>query len=76
MSEQNADQLEGAHPRVGALTGINVHTAAATLFIENAGCKPGSNPNASPCLGGVVRALILEGQHPVGLLEDGIPNLP
>jgi len=74
MREQVADRLEGAHSHVGALTGIDRRTRAATLLVENAGCKPGANPNVSPCLGGVVRALILEGRHPIGLLEDGIPN--
>jgi hypothetical protein len=74
MREELADRLEGAHPHVGALTGIERTTRGATLFIENKGCKPGPNLNASPCLGGRARALILEGRHPVGLLEDGIPN--
>jgi hypothetical protein len=69
-----ADQLEGAHPHVEALTGISQRTRATSLFIENVGCTPGPNLNSSPCLGGRVRALILEGQHPVGLLEDAIPN--
>jgi hypothetical protein len=75
MSEAAADRLEGAHPHVGALTGMDRQTSVATLFIQNAGCKPGANLNTSPCLGGTVRALILEGRHPVGLLEDGIPSV-
>jgi hypothetical protein len=74
MREETADRLEDAHPHIGALTGIDRETRTATLFIENAGCKPGPNLNTSPCLGGVVRDLIVEGQHPVGLLEDGITN--
>jgi hypothetical protein len=74
MSQDVADRLQGTHPHVGALTGINVATPAATLFIENSGCKPGGNLNAGPCLGGHVRALIIEGRHPIGLLEDAIPN--
>ena len=69
-----ADRLEGAHAHVGALTGISRNTRTVTLFIENIGCKPVGNPNTSPCLGGVVRDLIVEGKHPVGLLEDGITN--
>jgi hypothetical protein len=68
------DRIEGARPYVNALTGIDLSTRTATLFIENRGCKPGANLNSSLCLGGVVRDLILEGRHPVGLLEDGVPN--
>jgi hypothetical protein len=74
MREDVADRLERSHPHVHALTGIARGTRHATLFIENRGCKPGPNLNASPCLGGVVRNLILEGRHPVGLMEDGIPH--
>jgi hypothetical protein len=74
MRQGTADRLEGAHPYVHALTGIGRSTRRATLFIENTGCKPGPNLNTSPCLGGVVRNLILEGRHHVGLLEDGIPH--
>ena len=71
MREDVADRLEHAHPHVEALTGIYRATRTASLFVENAGCKPGPNLNASPCLGGRVRSLILEGRrHPVGLLED------
>jgi hypothetical protein len=74
MREDLADRLERAHPHVEALTGIYRATRAASLFVENAGCKPGPNLNASPCLGGRVRSLILEGRrHPVGLLEDAFP---
>jgi hypothetical protein len=74
MRQNEADRLEGAHPYVHALTGIDRHTRTAALFIENIGCTPGANLNASPCLGGHVTGLILEGRrHPVGLLEDGIP---
>jgi hypothetical protein len=73
LRQDVADRLEGAHAYVHALTGIDRSTPTASLLIENAGCKPGANPNTSPCLGGVVKALILEGRHPVGLLEDGIP---
>jgi hypothetical protein len=74
MPQKEADRLEGAHPYIHALTGIDRHTPTAALFIENSGCKPGANLNASPCLGGHVRGIILEGRrHPVGLLEDGIP---
>ena len=74
MRQDVADRLEGAHPYIHALTGIDLSTRTATLFIENKGCRPGPNLNTSPCLGGVVRCLILEGRHPVGLLEDGVPN--
>jgi hypothetical protein len=74
MRESVVDRLERSHPYIHALTGFERRTRAATLFVENAGCKPGANLNASPCLGGRVRTLILEGQHPVGLLEDAIPN--
>jgi hypothetical protein len=74
MRQALADRIEGARAHVGALTGIALSTRTARLFIENKGCKPGPNLNSSPCLGGIVRALILEGRHPVGLLEDGIPN--
>jgi hypothetical protein len=74
MRQAVADRLEGAHAHVGALIGISHSTSTATLFVENAGCKPVANPNTSPCLGGVVRDLIVEGKHPVGLLEDGIAN--
>ena len=74
MRERVADRLEGAHPHVAALTGIDRATRAANLFVENAGCKPGPSLNTSPCLGGRVRSLILEGRrHPVGLLEDAFP---
>src|SRR2546429_906935 len=74
MPEDPADRLEGAHPHVEALTGIYRAKRTASLFVENAGCKPGPNLNASPCLGGRVRSLILEGRrHPVGLLEDAFP---
>jgi hypothetical protein len=82
MREDVADRLEGAHSHVEALTGIYRATRVASLFVENAGCKPGPNLNASPCLGGRVRSLILEGRRdPVGLLEDafpvdGYPGLP
>ena len=74
MRESVVDRLEQDHPYIHALTGFERRTRAATLFVENAGCKPGPNLNASPCLGGRVRALILEGRHPTGLLEDAIPN--
>jgi hypothetical protein len=74
MRQGVADRLEGAHAHVHALTGIDLSTRRASLFVENRGCKPGPNPNTSPCLGGVVRNLILEGRHPVGLLEDGVPD--
>ena len=74
MRQDLADRLQGTHAYVGALTGINVETPSATLFIENRGCKPGRSLNASPCLGGRVRALIIEGRHSIGLLEDAIPN--
>lgn len=50
MRQKEADRLEGAHPYVHALTGIDRHTPTASLFIENVGCKPGANLNASPCL--------------------------
>jgi hypothetical protein len=74
MRQEEADRLEGAHPYIHALTGIDRGTRTANLFIENAGCKPGTNLNASPCLGGHVTDLILESaRHPVGLLEDAIP---
>jgi hypothetical protein len=73
MHQALVDKLERAHPHIHALTGIYHKTRTAILFIENAGCKPGANLNASPCVGGHVRSLILEGRHPVGLLEDGIP---
>ena len=74
MRQEEADRREGAHPYIHALTGINRGTRTANLFIENAGCKPGANLNASPCLGGHVTDLILEdARHPVGLLEDAIP---
>ncbi len=73
MREEVADRLERAHPYIHALTGIDIQRRTATLFIGNAGCKPGVNLNASPCLGGVVAYLILEGKHPVGLLEDAFP---
>jgi hypothetical protein len=72
IRQARADRLEGAHAHVGALTGISRRTKAATLFVENAGCKPVGNPNTSPCLGGLVSDLIVEGHHPVGLLEDGL----
>jgi len=72
MRQAMADRLEGAHARVGALTGISRSRGTGTLFIENIGCTPVGNPNTSPCLGGVVRDLIVEGKHPIGLLEDGV----
>jgi hypothetical protein len=74
MRQNVADRLQGSHPRVGALTGIDIPTPSATLFIENSGCKPGRKLDTSPCLGGRVRALIVEGRHTVGLLEDAVPN--
>jgi hypothetical protein len=74
MRQADSDRLEGAHPFVGALTGIDLPTRTATLFIDNAGCRPGANLNTSPCLGGHVTDLIVEGRHPVGLLEDGFPS--
>jgi hypothetical protein len=74
MRQEKADRLEGAHAYIHALTGIDHGTRTANLFVENAGCKPGANLNASPCLGGHVTVLILEdARHPVGLLEDAIP---
>jgi hypothetical protein len=74
MRQAVADRMEGAHAYVRALTGIDLSTRVGTLFIENKGCKPGANLNSSPCLGGRVRNLILEGRRPIGLLEDGVPG--
>jgi hypothetical protein len=72
-----ADGLERRHAYVHALTGISYSTRSADLFIENIGCKsarPGGDPERTPCLGGHVRSLIVEGRHPVGLLRDVFPN--
>ena len=74
MSEVAADRLEGAHPHVGVLTGIKRRTRSATLFVENSGCKQ-VDLGTSPCRGGRVRELVLEGRHRVGLLADGYPAL-
>jgi hypothetical protein len=77
LSQRAADRLERRHAYAHALTGISFDTRAAELVIENVGCKPatpGGDPERTPCLGGYVRSLIVEGHHPVGLLEDGFPN--
>jgi hypothetical protein len=77
MLQRVADGLERHHAYVYALTGIGYNTRSADLFIENVGCKlarPGGNPASTPCLGGHVRSLILEGHHPVGLLRDRFPS--
>jgi hypothetical protein len=73
MTQRVADGLERHHAYVHALTGISYSTRSADLFIENIGCKsarPGGDPERTPCLGGHVRSLIVEGRHPVGLLRD------
>lgn len=77
MRQATADHLERAHAHGGALTGISLSEHVRHLVIENIGCKrsaPGGDPQRTPCLGGHVRSLIVEGLHPVGLLEDGFPN--
>jgi hypothetical protein len=75
MGQREADRLEGAHPYIHLLTGIDRQTPTAALFIENRGCKAGVNLNESPCLGGQVTDLVLESaRQPVGLLEDGFPS--
>ena len=76
--------VNGSHPGMArqhayahALTGISYTTRNADLFIENIGCKsarPGGDPERTPCLGGHVRSLIVEGRHPVGLLRDVFPS--
>jgi hypothetical protein len=77
MPQRIADDLERHHAYVHALTGIGYSTRSADLFIENIGCKsarPGGNPERTPCLGGHVRSLVVEGRHPVGLLRDVFPS--
>ena len=77
MPQRIADGLERHHAYVHALTGISYSTRSADLFIENSGCKsarPGGDPERTPCLGGHVRSLIIEGRHPVGLLRDVFPS--
>jgi hypothetical protein len=77
MPQRIADGLERQHAYVHALTGISYRTRSADLFIENSGCKPtspGGDPERTPCLGGHVRSLIVEGRHPVGLLRDAFPS--
>jgi hypothetical protein len=77
MRQATADRLERSHAYAHALTGISLSGRDANLFIENAGCKlatPGGDPQRTPCLGGYVRSLIIEGRHPAGLLEDAFPN--
>jgi hypothetical protein len=77
MAQRIADGLERHHAYVHALTGISYTTRRADLFIENIGCKsarPGGDPERTPCLGGHVRSLIVEGHHPVGLLRDVFPS--
>ena len=77
MLQRTADRLEHRHAHAQALTGIGLSTRTAHLFIENIGCKrsmPDGDPERTPCVGGRVRSLILEGRHPVGLLEDAFPS--
>jgi hypothetical protein len=77
MPQRIADGLERHHAYVHALTGISYRTRSADLFIENIGCKsarPGGDPERTPCLGGHVRSLIVEGRHPVGLIRDVFPS--
>jgi len=77
MPQRVADGLERHHAYVHALTGISYSTRSADLYIENSGCKsarPGGDPERTPCLGGHVRSLIVEGRHPVGLLRDLFPT--
>ena len=77
LPQHIADGLERRHAYVHALTGISYSTRSADLFIENTGCKsarPGGDPERTPCLGGHVRSLIVEGRHPVGLLRDVFPS--
>jgi hypothetical protein len=77
MRQAIADRLERSHAYAHALTGISLTRRGTNLFIENVGCRPatpGGDPQRTPCLGGYVRSLIIEGRHPVGLLEDGFPN--
>ena len=77
MRQRIADGLERHHAYGHALTGISDSTRSADLFIENIGCKsarPGGDPERTPCLGGHVRSLIVEGRHPVGLLRDLFPT--
>ena len=77
MPQRIADGLERQHAYVHALTGISYSTRSVDLFIENIGCKsatPGGDPERTPCLGGHVRSLIVEGRHPVGLLRDVFPS--
>jgi hypothetical protein len=77
MPQRIADRLERQHAYVHALTGISYSTRSADLFIENVGCKsarPGGDPERTPCLGGRVRSLIVEGRHPAGLLRDVFPS--
>jgi hypothetical protein len=77
MPQRIADGLERHHAYVHTLTGISYTTRSADLFIENSGCKsarPGGDPERTPCLGGHVRSLIVEGRHPVGLLRAVFPS--
>ena len=77
MPQRIADGLEGHHAHTHALTGISYSTRSADLFIENIGCKSarrGGDPERTPCLGGHVRSLIVEGHRPVGLLRDVFPS--
>ena len=77
MAQRLADRLEGRHAFAHALTGISYRTRSADLFIENIGCrstKAGGDPERTPCLGGRVRSLIVEGHHRVGLLSDAFPS--
>jgi hypothetical protein len=77
MPQRIADRLERQHAYVHALTGIGYSAPSADLFIESIGCKsarPGGDPERTPCLGGHVRSLIVEGHHPVGLLRDLFPS--
>lgn len=77
MRQRTVDRLEHRHAYAHALTGISGTTRTASLFIENIGCRPanpGGDPERTPCLGGRVRSLIVEGHHPVGLLGDAFPS--
>jgi hypothetical protein len=77
MPQRIADRLERQHAHVHALTGISYSTRSADLFIENIGCKSAKasgDPERTPCLGGHVRSLIVEGHHAVGLLRDDFPS--
>jgi len=64
-----ADRLEHQHATIGALVGITLRTAAATLVLDNDGCSPYAGSEPRRCIGGTVTNFALEsGCHGVGLL--------